>query len=150
MANEIYQAYDSASTLYAFVYRQSDGYIWDVGDTAFEAIGTWNDARADECDILLTPAGDMHFVDFPSGITDAGNYIVQIRIRAGASPDTDDMILSQGFMIWDGSAEVVLSDVEDKIDIVDSNVDDLILAAGKVNNVYPAATPEQYNPLGKL
>jgi len=83
MANEIYHDYDSASTLYAFVYRQSDGYIYDVGDTAFEAIGTWNDARADQCDIAMTASGDFHMGAFPA--VAAGTYYVVIRDQAGAN-----------------------------------------------------------------
>jgi MinD-like ATPase involved in chromosome partitioning or flagellar assembly len=70
----------------------------------------------------------MFFGDFP--VVAAGNYIVQIRERAGASPDTDDAIISQGQMVWDGTAEVLPSDItadiaalEAKVDIIDTNVD---------------------------
>jgi hypothetical protein len=110
MANEIYQSFDSASVLYALIYRASDGYIYDAGDEAFEAIGTWNDARAEECDIPMTAIGDLHFADFP--VVAAGNYILQIRLQAGGSPDTDDIPLAQGFMNWDGTAESLSSDIE--------------------------------------
>lgn len=109
MANEIALSFDSASTLYALVYRQSDGYIYDVGHTAFEAVGTWNDARVAECDIAMTASGDMHFGTFP--VVAAGTYYVQIRKRVGASPDTDDIIAAQGFMVWGGTAEVLPSDI---------------------------------------
>jgi len=112
MSNEIWHSYDSAKVLYAFVIRASDDYIWDVGDTAFEAIGTWNDARADECDIPMTvTAGDYHSVDFPAGITTVGVYRVQIREKAGASPDTDDKPVAQGEIYWSGTAEQTIQTI---------------------------------------
>jgi len=97
-------SYDNASNLYFLVYRLSDNYIWDVGDSAFEAVGTWNDARVDECDIAMTAAGDAHFGNFPS--VPNGTYFVQVRLRAGASPDADDKLVGQGEMYWDGSSEI--------------------------------------------
>lgn len=148
MANEIYQSFDSASTLYAFVYRVSDGYIYDVGDAAFEAIGTWNDARAGECDIAMTAIGDLHFADFP--VVAAGNYIIQIRLQAGASPDTDDAPLSQGFMNWGGTAEVLPSDIEADIANLDADValvatdiTTLLTHEQTVKTVVPVEQPEE-------
>ena len=127
-SGEIYQSYLSTATLYALITRPSDKYIWDAGDEAFEAVGTWNDTRIGQCDIPMTAAGDMHYVDFPAAITTAGVYLVQIRLQAGASPDTDDIILSQGFMEWDGAAEITAS-------VIDTNVDYLITSEGKIDNV---------------
>ena len=155
MANEIWHSYDSASVLYAFVYRMTDKYIYDVEHAAFEAIGTWDDARADECDIAMTFTGDMHFANFPT--VAAGVYYVEIRLQAGASPDTDDLPIAQGVMYWDGSAELntytldaditttysLLEDVDDKVDIIDTvvdtidtNVDTLMVGQNKTLNVY--------------
>ena len=110
MANEIYHSYDSSYTLYALVYRQDDGYIWDVGDAAFEAVGTWNDARVDECDIAMTQSSDLHYADFPA-IGEDSTCFVQVRVQAGASPDTDDMIVAQGIIHWSGTG-----DTESEID----------------------------------
>jgi hypothetical protein len=101
MSDKFAHSYDSAANLYFFVYRISDTYIWDVGDSAFEAVGTWDDARAGECDIAMTAAGDVHFGTFPS--VPPGVYFVTIRLRAGANPDTDDRPIAQGVMYWDGS-----------------------------------------------
>lgn len=62
-------------------------------------------------------------------------------------------------IVYNGSAvvgageykpDVESTTLESKIDIIDTNVDALILASGKVTNIYPAPQPEQYNPLGKL
>jgi len=112
------------------IYEPSTGKIFNNATNAFEAIGTWNDARADVCDVPLTAIGDMHFVDFPIEIT-AGTYDVQIRLRAGATPvvlTTVDFLISQGQICWDGTAEIVLS-------TIDTNVDTLITNQGKVNNI---------------
>ncbi|MBE3143567.1 MAG: hypothetical protein IMZ61_06550 [Planctomycetes bacterium] len=119
MAKEIYQSYATGSVLYALIFRPSDGYIYDVGHTAFEAIGTWNDARINECDIPLTAIGDMHFVNFPA--VAAGTYDVQIRLRAGATPvvlTTVDFLISQGQIIWDGTAEITTASLDTLVDSV--------------------------------
>ena len=111
------------------IYEPSTGKIFNNATNAFEAIGTWNDARADVCDVPLTAIGDMHFVDFPIEIT-AGTYDVQIRLRAGATPvvlTTVDFLISQGQICWDGTAEIVLS-------TIDTNVDSLITARGIIQN----------------
>jgi hypothetical protein len=139
MANEIYQSFDSASTLYALVYRPSDGYIWDVGDGAFEAVGTWNDARVDECDVEMAASGDIHFADLPA--VDAGRYIVQIRLRAGVSPDTDDTPLAQGMIDWDGVNEVFLSEVSTGISDLEDSIGKLVVGQQTVNNVFTVEEP---------
>ena len=109
MSNEIWHSYPSGNNLYALVFRKSDDFIWDVGDSAFEAVGTWNDARAGECDIVMTDqGGDYYTVDFPSAITDTTlqAYRTEVRVRAGGSPDTDDRPVAQGEIQWDGTSEV--------------------------------------------
>jgi hypothetical protein len=100
--------------------RQTDGYIWDVGDSAFEAVGTWNDARVAQCDIALTASGDMQFADFPDAIT-AGNYYVQIRWQAGGSPDTDDLKVAQGVIYWGGDTDLGGSGDEIDLTIINDN-----------------------------
>jgi len=104
MANEIFHGADEAKTLYALVYRVSDKYIYSVTNSAFEAVGTWNDARADACDIAMTASGDAHFADFP--IVAPGVYDVLIKVQAGGSPDSDDKETGQGVMSWEGASEV--------------------------------------------
>jgi hypothetical protein len=152
VAGEFIHSSDSANTLYFLVYRISDGYIYDVGDTAFEAVGTWNDARVDECDIAMTGIGDAHKGVFPA--VAAGVYFVQVRIRAGGSPDTDDRPDGQGVMYWDGTAAIdiytidttinddiigtagdTLEDLSDEIADVAADVTQLILDQNKVLNV---------------
>ena len=104
MSNEIAHSADSAKTLYAHIYRFADKYIYSSTNSAFEAVGTWNDARAQACDIAMTASGDAHFGDFPT--VAEGVYFVTIKVQAGVNPDTDDKEVGQGVMYWDGAQEV--------------------------------------------
>lgn len=95
MSNEITAVYPDGFNLYAFVRRRTDGYIWNPTAGAFEAVGTWNDARAGACDIPLTGYdGGLYMGDF-AGVLSA-DTIVLICLRAGANPATTDAILGNG------------------------------------------------------
>ncbi len=104
IANEIAHSSPNANTLYAHVFRFTDKFVFDVGDSAYEAVSTWNDARADECDIPMTPVADVHYADFPDSARDT--YFVQIKQRVGGAPTTSDPAIGQGVMYWDGAKEV--------------------------------------------
>lgn len=123
LANEISQSFDGTSTLYALVYRQSDKSIYVTGTADFEAVGTWNDTRAGECDIPMTATGDRYYADFP--VVAAGQYHVEIRYQSGGSPDSDDFPIAQGEIIWNGTAEVLSSDITADIADVTADVADL-------------------------
>jgi hypothetical protein len=127
MSKEIWQSYDGTTALYAFVHQPSNGYIWDpsIGTPAFVV---WNAANIANYDIPLVASGRMYYADFPVLITTAGVYQVFICARAGLTPAITDIIISQGFMEWDGAAEITLS-------MIDTNVDSLITARGIINNV---------------
>lgn len=112
MSNEIAFTYDGSATLYALIRSPDTQYIYDVGDTAMEALGTWNDTRAGECDIVMTASGTLYFADFPA--LDSGTYLVQIVLQSGASPAADDVVLAQGVMAWDGSQEVTINMILDE------------------------------------
>lgn len=104
MSNEIAHGADSAETLDAYVYRFSDKYIYSSTNSAYEAVGTWNDARAQACEIPMTAAGDTHFADFPASAR--GVYFVLIKKRATGVPLASDRGVGQGVMYWDGAKEV--------------------------------------------
>ena len=121
MANPDYIIFDypdkaagsSGYDTYAFLRRNSDDYIYDVGDEAFESVGTFNDARADECDIALTwKNAGRYKATFPS--VAEGNYSIQLRLRAGASPAITDAILGS-MAINQLSSEVLDEAVEGAI-----------------------------------
>jgi hypothetical protein len=134
MANEIWQSFYSASTLYALIRSPDNKYIYDVGDSAMEAIGTWNDARADECDIPMTASGNMHFADFP--FLPPGTYLVQIVLQAGANPDSEDWVISQGIMEWDGTAEIKSSGLDENLTDIEGKIDSLQTANNTQRNVF--------------
>jgi len=114
MANptKIATTYPDGFNLYAFLRRKSDGYIYDVGDAQFEEVGTWNDARADECDIALTNyKGGLYMANFPSvAVTD---YIIQICLRAGGTPAITDAFLGSTLT---PTEVVIASDGLDNVD----------------------------------
>ena len=104
MSNEIAHGADSAKTLYAHIYRFSDKFIYSTTNSAFEAVGTWNDARAQVCDVSMTAAGDAHFGDFP--VVDRGVYFVLVKVQATGTQLASDKETGQGTMYWDGQKEV--------------------------------------------
>ena len=105
MSNEIAHGADSTKQFDAYVSLLSNKYIYDVGDDSLEPVGTWNDARADECNIAMAATGNVHYADFPSSLG-AGIYHVLVKERAGANAVIADHERGQGIMYWDGSAEI--------------------------------------------
>lgn len=113
---EIQVTYDDGYQLYALTKRPADGYIWDVGDSQFEAVGTWNDARAGECDISLTGYdAELYMADFPAAA--AGRYLINIYLRAGANPAVTDPLLGAAEIVWNGSAEKTIIDTSGRVDV---------------------------------
>ena len=104
MSNEIVDGADSALVLYALVYDFATRFIYNADGTAYETIGTWNDARAAQCDIPMTAVGDSHWADFPA--SPRGVYFVLTKIRATGVPLASDKEHGQGVIYWDGAAEI--------------------------------------------
>jgi len=95
MANEIRTAWPTGSTLYGIVFRPSDGKVWYPTGVAFETWGTSSRTAADYKVITFseTSGSGYYYGDFPTAITTANLYDVQIRVQAGAAAaDTDDII----------------------------------------------------------
>lgn len=112
MANELTVVHLLNKNVYAIIRRRSNAYIWDVGHSALEMIGTWNDARVDECDIALTDKeGGLYAADFPAACITAAIYFVLYFERAGASPDTTDRLIGRSFIVWDGTKEITINDI---------------------------------------
>ena len=108
MANEIWHSYDEAETLYALIFQKTDDKVWNGTDSQFD---TYTDADIDKYDVPLANHvdSDYHTVDFPSGITTAGVYRVQIMLQVGGSIDADDDIcVAQGEIYWTGADEIDL------------------------------------------
>ena len=108
MANELFAAHQPSKTVYAILWKVSTNYVWDVGDSALEAAGTWNAARIAECDIALTDRGGGNYTaTFPAACTTEGIYRVLYYERAGGAPATTDRrIKDQHEINWNGTTEV--------------------------------------------
>ena len=104
MSNEVAHGFDSAETLYFHVSRFSDKAIYSSTNSAYEAVGTWNDARAQATDNPMTAAGDAHFGDFPASARDV--YFVVIKKQATGTQLASDREVAQGVMYWDGAKEI--------------------------------------------
>ncbi len=102
--NEVAHGADSADTYYFHVYRFSDKAIYSSTNSAYEAVGTWNDARAQATDNSMTAAGDAHFGNFP--ISARGVYFVLIKKQLTGTQLASDPEAGQGVMYWDGAKEV--------------------------------------------
>jgi hypothetical protein len=126
MSNEIAQSHEpSTDDLYAIVTRLSDGYIYDVGDAALEAVGTWNDARIQECAIDMTFSGGSFYADFPTAITDIDEFHVQVRVAAaGAGSEAiTDWIKSQGQISWSVDGEITIGLLGESLNTVQQVVE---------------------------
>lgn len=104
MADELDILYPSSGsgTPYAIVRRESDGYVWDATNSVFEA---WDDASITDYDVALTSQGGNYWTgDFPTGITAAGWYLIDYRVRSGGSPTTGDQQYPGERIYWTGTA----------------------------------------------
>ena len=132
MANEIYATFNDGETLYALIWRKTDDKVFNNTTNAFV---TYTDAAIDDLDIPLTnieSVSDYYSADFPTAITDAGVYRVQIMLQAGVTIDADlDTGLFQGEISWDGTAEI-------NIYTLDTSINVLNASGSRVLNVYGA------------
>lgn len=94
MANEVKIYYTTGSTLYMQVWREADMKVWDAGDSAFEAPGTWNNTRMGQCDIALTEIAGTGWYQGTMPAIKPGMYYVNIFEQAGASPAITDICLT--------------------------------------------------------
>lgn len=102
MADEIDISSPSGANIYALIYRISDGKIADVVAQAFD---TYAVADLGDYDLALTEASTnsgYYAADFPTWIS-AGDYRVVYKLRAGASPASTDITLTQEQFYWNGS-----------------------------------------------
>jgi len=105
VSSELSVGYSFSKNIYAIVRRRSNGNVWDVGDSALEAAGTWNNARIGECDIALTDKGGGYYTgDFPTACTTAATYDIMYYDRAGASPAITDRLIGRSTVVWNGTA----------------------------------------------
>ena len=107
MSNELRFPTPSGQTLDAYVFRVRDGKVWRPSTETFETWGTGSRAAADYKAVTLaeTATGSCYYVgDFPTEITTAAEYDVQLRLRAGATPANSDIIVGSLNVQWRGAA----------------------------------------------
>ena len=135
MANEIYATFEEGSTLYALIWRKSDGKVWDNTNSQFD---TYTDADIGDYDVPLVNKADSDYysVDFPAGITSEGIYHVQIMLQSGTIDADADEGLFQGEINWNGESEDTLSSVS-------AEISKLVRQRSMVFNRYPTTnTPD--------
>lgn len=114
MAKEIQALAATGQTLYAQVFRVTDGAIWNTAGTpAFETYATANIA---DYDIAMAEAGTAsgyYTGNLPA--LAAGTYSVVVRVRAGGSPAETDIPVSVGTIHWDGSAVIDVASVYSRL-----------------------------------
>ena len=135
MANEIRATYDTGSTLYALVFDAA-GQVWQLTTNTFVAYAA---ANIDNYDIALSEiatASGQYRGTFDSDIA-AGVYSVVLFEQAGGSPVVadDQRIGVPGKMIWDGSAEIDLDDIEAYVDKIDDGTDGLTAIKAEVEGL---------------
>lgn len=159
MADELDIFYSGSSTPYAIIRRESDGYVWDVTNSVFEA---WDNASITDYDVTLTSQGGGYYTgDFPTGITSAGYYSIDYRVHTG-TPTTSDQRYPGERLYWNGTSSspapsgsdlVSLSRVKEFLGITssadDARLNTLITAVSRgieqwCDRVFASASYTQY------
>ncbi len=110
MAREMWAVFTDLGTLYAVIKRASDDFIWIPGAAAFQAIGTWDDARKASAAVSVTGRGAEYYSeDFPAAIVE-GIYRWTIYRQAGGSPVVSDKFYNYNEIHWNGSKMWTLAD----------------------------------------
>ena len=130
MANELSIRYPTGSTLYAHLV-DATGDVWS--GAAFE---TPQDANWGNYDLAMSEAGTTGYYRVSMPGAGAGSYSFLVYLQAGGAPATTDTAIGEGFIQWDGSAEVptstILSDTNElQTDWTDGGRLDLLIDAIK-------------------
>lgn len=103
MANEIRCRHTAGQNLYAVIW--SGNTVWN--GAAFEAplAANWATYDLAMTEVPITGQESRYAVSFPAGITDAGQYTVEVYIRAGGSPAVSDAPFNPDgqSLDWDGT-----------------------------------------------
>lgn len=113
MANEIRYPFGTGETIDAYVFRKSDGKVWYPTGATFETWGTDSRAANDYKAVTLTEAASgaqWYAGDFPTAITTAAYYDVQLRLRAGSSPANSDTVIGMSMIDWTGTEEAAAAE----------------------------------------
>ena len=104
MANELCAFADTGLTVYA-VLLSSTGTIWNGSAFVTIAAGSWT-----SYDVAMTEAAaGIYLATMPTSTAGAYSYVAYKQ--AGAAPAITDKQLGDGFIQWDGTAEIYDADI---------------------------------------
>jgi hypothetical protein len=132
MTEEVKHNHVTGKTLYFCRFIQSNSNVMLANPATNEVWGTGG-RDADDYDVQMSEEGGSgHYTgDFASGgAIAAGTYTIAVYNQAGASPADSDVVIAQGEIYWDGTAEINLY-------TMDADLVTIIANTGKVINVYP-------------
>ena len=125
MNTKITTNYPDDNNLYIIVRRKSDAYIRVGSADTYEALGTWNDARAVACAVSLTGlGGGIYEVDLVDVVSAELTFI--IFLRAGTTPAITDPQLDAG----DNSIDLINTKVDSLTSAVTINHDSTVIVQG--------------------
>lgn len=105
MANEARIAWLTGRNLYGIVFRVSDNYVWYAAGSAWESWGTGGRTIADYASMTFSEVAAntcRYAASFPAAITTAGLYDVEVRVRIGSAPASNDTIAGMLEIDWRG------------------------------------------------
>lgn len=120
MANEIWHNYLTSKTLYAAVFRISDGQVYLTNASGPEVWGAGGN-DADDYDVAMTETNvgnSMHYIGTFLQAFAAGVYRITIYQQAGVSPADSDTAIAQAEIHWDGTAEIDISTLDTTLDAI--------------------------------
>ena len=133
MTKELVAFTDTGLTLYA-VLLNSVGQVWDGSQFETIASGTWTDN-----DIALTEAtAGIYQGDMPAVV--AGAYSYAVYSQAGASPAITDTLKGNGYILWDGTDEIIPSQTGDAMTLATDAVNSTSLATSAVTEIAAGIT----------
>ena len=132
MANEITHNYTTGLALY-FCCFQQDGDVFLTGGATDEVWGTGARTAAAYDEAMTEEATSGHYKGSMAAGVGAGVYQIAVYLRATGAPLDSDIVIAQGEIYWDGTAEMNISTLDVLLDVITANT-------GKVVNVYSSGT----------
>ncbi|MBN1359354.1 MAG: hypothetical protein JW993_02125 [Sedimentisphaerales bacterium] len=151
MANEIQADYASGSVLYAVI-RDRAGRAWCAATQSFEDWGSDDHTATDYALGLTDQSGSRYVGDFDPNIP-AGEYFIQVFVRAGAAPADTDTLVGTQELVWTGARELTAikllanSALQDKmtgkVDYYDDDGQTVLLTHLRVENASTCSRTRQ-------
>lgn len=133
-----------AGIVYSILRFKTDARVWNNTGEALEELGTWNNARKQECAIVLDDKeGGYYTKAFPTACTTAGTYHAFHYDKQGDDIDISDRLIGRGKIIWYGAeseGEIIPTGNRGKAML---NLRDLVAATSSFQEWVGAGDPEE-------